>query len=207
MAPPAAQGLALAVLALGGACALARPAPEEPLVDVQAAAPGVVVDIRYATPDNFTKRVLYPANRCLLRGSVAGRLARVQADLAPKGLGLKVWDCYRPLSIQRALWELVPDPRYVADPKTGSRHNRGAAVDVTLVDASGQELEMPTGYDDFSERAHRGSPGASPAARGNAWTLEAAMKRRGFEGLPTEWWHFDAKGWKVFPLLDVPLGP
>lgn len=201
------RGLAGPAALLWAACALARPGPPEALVDIRREAPGVIVDIRYATADNFTRQALYPANTCLLRASVARRLARVQADLAPQGLGLKVWDCYRPLSIQRRLWELVPDERYVADPKKGSRHNRGAAVDATLVDAQGRELEMPTGYDDFSERAHRASTAGSPAARANAKALEAAMERRGFKGLATEWWHFDFSGWERYPLLDEPLAP
>lgn len=174
-------------------------------MDVAEEAPGVRVDVRYATADNFTRTKLYPVGRCLLRRSVARRLKAVQEDLARRGLGLKAWDCYRPLSVQRRLWELVPDPRYVADPAKGSRHNRGAAVDVTLVDAQGRELEMPTGYDDFSERAHRDYAGASPEAGRNRALLESAMRRRGFEGLPTEWWHFDAAGWRGYGLLDVPL--
>ena len=161
--------------------------------------------MRYATADNFTKSVLYPVNRCLLRRAVAKRLSLVQTDLARQGLGLKLWDCYRPLDIQKKLWALVPDPRYVADPKKGSRHNRGAAVDATLVDGAGGELEMPTRYDDFSPSAHRDYAGASPAALRNRQTLESAMLRHGFLGLPTEWWHFDARGWDRFPLADVPL--
>ena len=197
----------LLAAALPAACGLARPAPDEPMVDIAKADPRIRVDIRYATPDNFTKTVLYPAGRCLLRRSVAKRLSLVATDVASQGLGLKVWDCYRPLAIQRKLWALVPDTRYVADPSKGSRHNRGAAVDVTLVDASGRELEMPTGYDDFSEAAHRASTAGSPAARANARRLEDAMAPHGFKGLSTEWWHFDFAGWERFPRLDVPLTP
>lgn len=174
-------------------------------MDISQAAPSIRVDIRYATADNFTKTVLYPVNRCLLRPSVAQRLARVQEDLRASGLGLKVWDCYRPLSIQKKLWALVPDPRYVADPNKGSRHNRGAAVDATLVDVRGRESEMPTIYDDFSERAHRDFQGASPQAAANRSILEKAMAARGFAGLSTEWWHFDAPGWQDFPIEDLPL--
>lgn len=200
------RALLAALLATGCAGAAARP-PKAVLTDVAASVPGVRLDIRYATAENFTKAAVYPAARCLLRPEAADALKSVQADLAARGLGLKVWDCYRPLSVQRRFWELVPDPRYVADPKKGSRHNRGAAVDVTLVDAAGQELEMPTGYDDFTEAAHRSSTAGSPTARANARTLEEAMARRGFKGLPTEWWHFDFSGWEAFPLLDVPLSP
>lgn len=197
---------ALAALLLAG-CAGAAARKPPSLVDAAAASPGLRLDIRYATADNFTKTAVYPAARCLLRPEAAAALARVRRDLAASGLDLKVWDCYRPLSVQRRFWELVPDPRYVADPKKGSRHNRGAAVDLTLTDAQGRELEMPTGYDDFSERAHRASTAGSPAARANAQVLEAAMERRGFTGLATEWWHFDFSGWERYPLLDEPLAP
>lgn len=195
-----------ALLTAGCAGAAGRP-PQAVLTDVAAAVPGVRLDIRYATADNFTKAVVYPAARCLLRPEAAAALGKVQADLAARGLGLKLWDCYRPLSVQRRFWELVPDPRYVADPRKGSRHNRGAAVDATLVDAAGRELELPTGYDDFSEAAHRASTAGSPAARANAKALEEAMAKHGFKGLATEWWHFDYAGWEKFPLLDVPLAP
>ncbi|MBI4425017.1 MAG: D-alanyl-D-alanine dipeptidase [Elusimicrobia bacterium] len=197
----------LLAAALPIACAPLRPPPDEPFIDLQAADPRIEVDIRYATADNFTKTALYPANRCLLRAAVARRLSRAQTALAKEGLGLKVWDCYRPLAIQRKLWALVPDPRYVADPAKGSRHNRGAAVDLTLVDAAGRELEMPTAYDDFSERAHRDYATPSAAAARNRRFLETALAKQGFEGLPTEWWHFDAPGWRRYPIADVPLAP
>ena len=120
-------------------------------------------------------------------------------------LRLRLFDCYRPLSIQRVLWELVPDERYVANPAQGSRHNRGAAVDLTLADASGRALPMPTEYDSFTERAHRDWTGGDPEHLANRNRLEAAMTAEGFEPLPTEWWHFDAPGWERHAVLDVPL--
>lgn len=195
---------------MGGALSDGDPAE---LVDIAAIDPTVRVDIRYATSDNFTGVAVYPVARCLLRGDAARRLARVHKALAARGLGLKVWDCYRPFSVQRRLWQLVPDSRYVAQPVAaangtpveGSKHNRGAAVDVTLVQADGSELEMPTEYDDFSPRAHRGDETASPAARRNSAVLERAMAAAGFAPLPTEWWHFDAPGWERYPLSDEPL--
>jgi D-alanyl-D-alanine dipeptidase len=150
-------------------------------------------------------RVLYPANRVLLREHVARRLSRVQDALAERGLGLKILDGYRPLSVQRLMWQVMPDDRYVADPAKGSRHNRGAAVDVTLVDSFGRELSMPCPYDEFSERAHRGYAGSSLAARCHRALLAEAMGGQGFTGLPTEWWHFDAPGWQDCPILDEPL--
>lgn len=177
----------------------------EPLVDIHSVDPTILVDIRYATPDNFMKRVLYPANRCLLRESVARRLARVQQDLRAEGLGLKIYDGYRPLSVQKLMWEVMPDERYVANPAKGSRHNRGAAVDVTLVDASGAELEMPSGYDEFSDRAHHDYAGGSAAARMNRQRLRQAMEKHGFTALETEWWHYDAPGARQYAVMDVPL--
>lgn len=179
--------------------------PDEPLADVSQVVPGIVLDIRYATENNFMKRVLYPAPRCLLRASVAERLRRVQADLTREGLGLKVFDGYRPLSVQKLMWEVMPDEQFVANPAKGSRHNRGAAVDVTLVDAHGRELEMPSGYDEFSERAHRNYSGGTPEERRNRERLIRAMERHGFTVLESEWWHFDAPGGKNYPVLDVPL--
>ncbi|HZS41736.1 MAG TPA: D-alanyl-D-alanine dipeptidase [Polyangia bacterium] len=184
------------VLALGA---------REPLVDLQSVHPNIRMDLRYATAANFTGRVIYPVARCFLRRAVAERLARVERDLAAEGLGLAMFDCYRPLSAQRLLWSLVPDERYVANPANGSHHNRGAAVDLTLVTAAGAKLPMPTGFDDFSERAHRDFRGVDETARKNRERLERAMTARGFVPLATEWWHFDAPDWPAYPLADVDL--
>jgi D-alanyl-D-alanine dipeptidase len=165
----------------------------------------IVFDIRYATPNNFTGMTIYPSARCLLRRDAALRLLHVQEKLERKGYRLIVFDCYRPLSVQKRFWEIMPDERYVADPAKGSRHNRGAAVDVSLADAEGKPLPMPTVYDDFSEKAHRDYKGAPPEALKNSAILEAAMKEEGFEPFPTEWWHFDAPGWDQYPVSDFPL--
>ncbi|KHK01989.1 M15 family metallopeptidase [Desulfovibrio sp. TomC] len=193
--------------------AMAQATPAEAgLVDITAIAPDIKLDIRYATPDNFTHVAVYPAPRCFLRADVAKRLVAAQADLKAQGLGLKVYDCYRPFSIQKKFWALVPNEDWVAKPvekdgkpATGSKHNRGAAVDLTLVDAAGQELPMPSGFDDFTDKARRDYAGGDPAARANAKRLEAAMAKAGFDPLPSEWWHFDGPGWQGYELLDVPL--
>ena len=177
----------------------------ERLVNIETLIPGIRLDIQYATVNNFTQRKLYPIARCYLRKRVAERLAEVQQELRAQGLGLKVFDCYRPLSIQKQLWALLPDERYVIDPRKGSRHNRGAAVDVTLIDVKGNELEMPTPYDEFSERAHRDYLLLPANAIRNRDLLERVMTRHDFQGLPTEWWHFDAQGWEQYPILDQPL--
>jgi D-alanyl-D-alanine dipeptidase len=175
------------------------------LVDVLGLDSTLILDIRYATPRNFTGRTLYPVARCLLRPDTAERLVRVHERLKKEGLRLRLFDCYRPLSIQKELWALVPDERYVADPAKGSRHNRAAAVDLTLADSSGAELPMPSEYDEFTERAHRDYAGGTPEQLANRARLEEAMSAEGFEGLATEWWHFDAPGWERYPVLDVPL--
>ena len=127
----------------------------------------------------------------------------MQAALRPRGLGLKVFDGYRPHAVQKALWRVRPDPRYVADPAKGSRHNRGSAVDVTLVDAEGRELPMPSAFDEFGERSHLDFTDAPSESLANRETLQKAMRSEGFLPLPTEWWHFDAPGWRAFPVMDA----
>lgn len=176
-----------------------------PLIDVKKYDSSLTLDIRYATKNNFTHQVVYPEARCLLRKPVAEALSRVQASLKRRELSLKIFDCYRPLSVQKKFWELFPDERYVADPKKGSRHNRGAAVDLTLLDSSGHEVEMPSGYDDFSEKAHRNYQSGSKQAVANRTLLEKSMAQEGFVGFDTEWWHFDFKGWEKYPLEDIPF--
>lgn len=194
---------ALTLAAVGTAAAEAPTAIDRSFVDATTVIPDLRVELRYARPENFTKRAVYPKEaRCYLRAPVAARLKKVQDGLRSQGLSLKVWDCYRPLGVQRQLWELVPDDRYVADPKKGSRHNRGAALDLTLVDAAARELEMPTAHDDFSERAHRSYQALPEAARRNRARLEAAMSAAGFVPLATEWWHFDDPDSSQFPIAD-----
>ncbi|TAG93670.1 MAG: peptidase M15 [Oscillatoriales cyanobacterium] len=176
------------------------------LVDIRTVNPNIRLDIRYATTNNFLKRKLYSTAKCALRSSVAEKLGKVQTDLEKIGLGLKVYDCYRPFSVTKQMWDFLPDPNYVANPARGSRHNRGAAVDLTLVDRTGKELEMPTPYDDFTTRAHRDYAGGSTQSRKNRQLLEDAMKKQGFVGITTEWWHFDSEDWQKFAILDVSLG-
>jgi len=193
-------------MALAFACRVVEPPEKAPaFVDVRTLDPTIQLDVRYATANNFTGKVVYPCAQCLLIADVADRLARVNRSLRDAGLGLVVFDCYRPLSVQRKFWAVMPDERYVADPAKGSRHNRGAAVDVGLVDRDGRQLPMPSGYDDFSEKAHRDYMGASDEALRNRSILEDAMKKEGFIPLPTEWWHFDAPGWERYPISDEPV--
>jgi D-alanyl-D-alanine dipeptidase len=129
----------------------------------------------------------------------------VQTELRRKGLSLKVYDGYRPLSVQKKFWAICPDDRFVADPAKGSRHNRGAAVDLTIVDAKGKELQMPTPFDDFTEKAARSYMQLPKKAIENRALLEDVMTRHGFVAMPSEWWHFDFRGWNRFEILDEPI--
>jgi D-alanyl-D-alanine dipeptidase len=181
-------------------------------VDVAVAIPDAVIDMRYATAANFTGKQLYPIARCLLRRSVAVRLVRAAAVLRDRGRRVLLWDCYRPASLQRVLWERVRDPRYVAEPKfdragkpiSGSRHSRGAAVDISLADRDGKPIAMPTEHDHFGVEAHR-KRAVKGAAAAELAILDDAMLGAGFVGMPTEWWHYDAKDANRFPLADIAL--
>jgi D-alanyl-D-alanine dipeptidase len=134
---------------------------------------------------------------------VALHLRDVQEELGVMGLGLKIWDGFRPVAAQWKFWELVPDERYVSDPRKGGRHTRGTAVDLTLITKDGQELSMPSAFDDFSEKAHRDYAGATKEEIKNRELLQKIMEKHGFIGLPTEWWHFDLAGWESHPPLDT----
>jgi beta-N-acetylhexosaminidase/D-alanyl-D-alanine dipeptidase len=168
--------------------------------------------MRYAGSNNFVGKAMYPRARCLVRGQVALALAKVQAALQEDGLQLLLWDCYRPFSVQEAFWKLVPDSRYVAQPvrregklAKGSKHNRGAAVDLTLLTRSGRAVLMPTDHDDFSDRAHVDAKGIPEEAHNNANKLRESMEAAGFSGIATEWWHFDHESWRNYDLSDEPL--
>lgn len=173
------------------------------LVDVAAIAPHIIIDMPYATSDNFTKKVIYTAHRAYLIKHVAHALKNASDEFNALGYALKIWDAYRPLQAQYIFWQLVPDERYVADPKKGSRHNRGCAVDVTLVDMDGKELDMGTGFDDFTHRAHRDCDEFQPHVIKNRALLQDIMEKNRFIGWHNEWWHFDFEDWQQHPVLDI----
>jgi zinc D-Ala-D-Ala dipeptidase len=176
------------------------------LVNLSKFAPEIRQDMRYATPNNFMKRKLYPVSQCLLQSKVAEQLKQVQFELEKDKKGLKVFDCYRPIAIQKQMWKILPDSNYVANPAKGSRHNRASAVDLTLVDlVTGKDQEMPSEFDDFSKRAHIDYPDVSLKAKSNRKILRTAMEKHGFSGIKTEWWHYDSIGWERYPLLDAPF--
>jgi zinc D-Ala-D-Ala dipeptidase len=174
------------------------------LVPLEEVRPAALPEVRYATRYNFTGTQLYPAARLWLHRDTAEALGRVQRDLAKHELGLKIYDAYRPFSVQQRMWNLIRDERYVSNPaKNRGRHTRGTAVDVTLVDAKGKQLDMPTDFDDFSDKAHADYAGATAAQKRNRTLLARAMSRHGFVPYPFEWWHFDLRGWEKYPVLDV----
>ncbi len=179
------------------------------LVALKAVDPTIRVHLRYASKDNFMGRAMYPAGaEALLNREAALALSRANAALKPKGYVLLVWDAYRPWSVTRAFWEATPPDKrqFVADPAKGSVHNRGCAVDVTLFDLhSGAEVEMPSGFDEMTERAYPQYSGGTPAARRNRDLLRDTMEAQGFSVYPTEWWHFDYRGWKDYPVMDAPF--
>jgi D-alanyl-D-alanine dipeptidase len=172
-----------------------RPLPAafgDPLVEVKQACPGVVVELRYATARNITGQPIYPAGaRALLRRNVAERLNQAQRFVQEQGFGIKVWDAYRPASVQRLLWQAVRNPAYVVEPSdTGSLHGWGAAVDVTLVDARKREVRMPTDFDSFSAAARYDYCGGDPEIAANLSVLKRAMTAAGFRHIRDEWWHY-----------------
>ena len=167
--------------------------PEESrMVRVLDYIPDIQVDLKYAGEDNFTGKVIYGFQDAYLRYGTVKKLKIAQEKLKVNGLGLKIWDGFRPVFAQFRFWELCPDDTYVADPRKGySNHSRGNAVDVTLVDSQGNELEMPTAFDDFEAVPNRDYSMRTEAAAGNARLLERTMESCGFLGYEGEWWHFN----------------
>ncbi|MCS3737440.1 M15 family metallopeptidase [Mucilaginibacter dorajii] len=176
------------------------------LVEIVKYIPSVVLDIRYATANNFMHRRMYPQAKAYARLPVVLALQQVEADLKTRGLGLKIFDAYRPYAITVKFYETTADTNFVAKPWFGSKHNRGCAIDLTLIDLkSGKELDMPTGFDSFSKKASANYPGASPLQIANRELLKTIMHAHGFTVLPTEWWHYDFDGWRDYQLLDIPF--
>ena len=168
------------------------PEPEDAdFVRVMDYLPSVFQELMYATDRNFTGQAIYDFTDAYLRYGTVKKLAAVSEDMAEFGLALKIWDGFRPVSAQRKLWEVCPDPAYVANPNKGfSSHSRGNTVDLTLVDADGKEVEMPTGFDDFSAKADRNYADCTETAAAHAQMLEILMEKHGFSGYFQEWWHF-----------------
>jgi len=179
----------------------------DPLVNINEVNPNILLDIRYATDNNFTKNVIYKTDICLVHKDTAKALDKIQKHLEKLGFSLKIFDGYRPLWAQQILFDTLPDERYVGNPKKITRHTRGTAVDVTIVkQIDKSELEMPTGFDSFSEKAHLVYEDLEDNIKKNRKFLQDVMINiGGFDPLPTEWWHFDLKGWEKYPVLKIQL--
>ena len=174
------------------------------LVDLERVIPSIKLDIRYATKNNFTNEIIYTTPKAFARKPVALALKKVQDSLAFHNLGLRIYDAYRPYSATLKFYEVYPDTNFVANPKYGSRHNRGCAIDLTLIDLNtNQEIPMPSEFDDFSEKAHPDYMDITPEVIKNRTFLFNIMSYFGFTYYPTEWWHFDFSGWENYPLMDL----
>jgi D-alanyl-D-alanine dipeptidase len=187
-----------------GYVASVKVTPEKELIDLEKFIPSLVLDIRYATSNNFTGEKIYTLAKAYARKPVAESLKKIQADLKPQGLGIKIFDAYRPYKATVRFYEVYGDTTYVASPYKGSRHNRGCALDLTLIDLkTGKELKMPTGYDSFSKDAWPTASVKDPEARKNRTLLISTMEKHGFRVNSSEWWHFDFIGWKKFEVMDI----
>lgn len=172
-----------------------------PLVDVRSADPTIVVELRYAGRNNLVGHPLYPKGMCALaRPEVALGLAKAQAFLRRYQFGLKIWDAYRPITVQEKLWQLSRNSDYVANPETGvgSLHSWGVAIDVTLIDTWNRPVRMPSDFDDFTPAAMWRYLGPHPDIRAHVHLLQNAMRNGGFWGLRTEWWHFTVADWQKY---------
>lgn len=164
-------------------------------------ADGFVLDLRYARTDNFTGKIIYPCARCLLRPEVAEALQLAREEALRNGYRLVLFDCYRPLPMQEKLWEIKPHPGYVTDPKKGSMHNRGAAVDIGLADSTGALLFMGSDFDHFGEESHHTFTALDSAVLARRVFLKNTLEKHGFRSIRTEWWHYSYTK-KNFPLSD-----
>jgi D-alanyl-D-alanine dipeptidase len=178
------------------------------MLELKRLAPGIVYDLRYATRNNFTHEQLYPAGqKAFLRNRPARALALVQAELNKLGYGLKIFDAYRPYSVTKKMWELIHDERYVANPAKGSGHNRGISVDLTIIRLNtGKELDMGTGFDNFTDTAHQDFRNLPAPVLQNRALLRSLMEKQGFHALETEWWHFSWPNDRNYAVMDISAG-
>ncbi len=183
---------------------LAHDFPEKQLVDLEAYIPGIALDIRYACKNNFTGKRIYPTAKAYLRLPAAQAIKKIQEYLHASGLGLKIFDAYRPYSATVKFYEVYPDTNFVAAPWHGSRHNRGCAVDLTIIHLdTGKELEMPTPFDDFTEKAAHQYNNLPLVILNNRALLKKVMTENGFALYDFEWWHYDFVGWENYELLNI----
>ena len=153
--------------------------------------PDFVYELKYATPDNFLKQAVYDCGECYLRKSTAEALVKANEAFKQLGYRIKLFDCYRPLSVQKKMWKILPGTHYVANPAKGSKHNRGAAVDLTLVDAQGRELNMGTPFDFFGKEAHHTYTEHTKEVLENRKLLKETLNKYNFKSIYSEWWHYE----------------
>lgn len=168
----------------------------------------IKLDIRYATPDNLAGRAVYDEARAFMQRPAADALVRAHRALRERGYGLLIFDGYRPWRVTRLFWDVTPPEKreFVADPANGSKHNRGCAVDLSMYDLrTGREVEMPSVYDEMTQRAYPAYAGGPAEARERRDLLRRVMEAEGFTVEPNEWWHFNYKDWKEYPILDIPF--
>lgn len=181
--------------------------PQMEMADIGKSVKGIVMDIRYATPDNFTGEKIYTSAKAFARKPVVEALQKMEDSLACHHLGLKIYDAYRPYAATVKFFEVYPDTNFVANPRHGSKHNRGCAVDVSLVElSSGKEIPMPTRFDDFSEKAAADFPNLPDTVLTNRKLLSGVMAHFGFLPYQAEWWHYDFSGWENYKLMDLSFG-
>lgn len=176
------------------------------MIELKNLIPGIKYDFRYASTNNFMKRLMYPAKTFItfLRLPAANALKKVQQELNTKSLGLKIFDAYRPYAVTVKFWELVKDEDYVAHPRNGSGHNRGIAVDLTIINTiNGSELNMGTGFDNFSDTAHHSFTKLPEEVLKNRTILKSVMEKYGFKGYEKEWWHYSWPDASKFEILDI----
>lgn len=174
---------------------------DDEFVNVEELSNFFILDMKYATNDNFLKKAVYSCAKCFVRGVVAKALIKANKDFMEKGYRIKLFDCYRPHSVQKKMWEILPKPGYVANPKGGSIHNRGAAVDIALTDLQGNQLDMGTDFDHFGKEAHHSYRALSNEILANRKLLKETMEKHGFSTIRTEWWHYNFKN-KKFKIAD-----
>lgn len=181
-----------------------RVRPDMELVNLEKTVPGIVFDIRYATTNNFTGEKIYDLPRAYARKPVAQALKKAQEEFKKLGVGIKVYDGYRPYKATVRFYEVYHDTTYVASPYRGSRHNRGCALDMTIIDLkTGKELPMPTEFDSFKKEAWPSTPIKDPVHRKNRELIISVMERNGFKVNASEWWHFDFVGWQKYDVMDI----
>ncbi len=176
------------------------------LIEIKSRIPNIVLDIRYATTNNFLKKVFYKQAKAFARLPVVNALAKAQEELNKQSIGIKIYDGYRPYAITVQFYESFPDSLYVASPWSGSRHNRGCALDMTLVNLkTGKELKMPTPYDSAIEASWADAPIKKKRVLKNRELMKSVMAKYGFTVEPSEWWHYNYNGWADYPLMDIPF--